>query len=48
MTINNYEMKEDGTVVDSSYEGTDKFSICFEELASLVTPVCMYWDESLS
>ena len=38
-------MKDDGTVEDSSYEGSDKFSICFEELASLSSPVCMYWDD---
>ena len=43
-------MKEDGTVNDATmnYEGTEKFSICFEGLASLPTPVCMYWDESKS
>lgn len=41
-------MKTDGTVEDSSYVGTDKFSICFEELASLSSPVCMYWDDAKS
>jgi len=33
MTITNFEMKEDGTMKESTYTGTDAISICFDGLA---------------
>jgi len=41
-------MKEDGTLRESDYAGTESVSICFEELSKIKDPLCIYFDESKS
>ena len=41
-------MDDEGNTADASYTGTVPFSICFDGLAALKNPVCMYWDDEKS
>eukprot|EP00828_Plagiopyla_frontata_P017824 TRINITY_DN229_c0_g1_i2.p1 TRINITY_DN229_c0_g1~~TRINITY_DN229_c0_g1_i2.p1 ORF type:complete len:788 (-),score=175.36 TRINITY_DN229_c0_g1_i2:84-2333(-) len=44
MSIDNFKMNEYGSADDAGYSGDTSFSICFDGLAELSNPVCMYWD----
>ena len=44
ISIDNFKETTEG-MVETGYAGETGFSICFDDLASLTNPVCMYWDD---